>query len=56
VARLSVELGLVSQTGQWFEVDGRKIQGTKSLEEVFREDITLYDDMRAKIKPILGLK
>lgn len=56
VARLSVELGLVSQTGQWFEVDGRKIQGMKSLEDVFREDITLYDDMRAKIKPILGLK
>lgn len=56
VARLSVELGLVIQTGQWYEVDGRKVQGMKSLEEIFREDITLYDEMRAKMKPMLGLK
>lgn len=56
VARLSVELGLVIQTGQWYEVGGRKVQGMKSLEEIFREDITLYDEMRSKIKSMLGLK
>ena len=56
VARLSVELGLVTQTGQWYEVGGRKVQGMKSLEEIFREDITLYDDMRSNIKSMIGLK
>ena len=56
VARLSVDLGLVNQTGQWYEVDGRKVQGMKSLEDIFREDVTLYEDTRAKVKAILGLK
>jgi len=55
ILNISIDMGLISQAGAWFEMDGEKFQGKKILLDIFREDINLYQSYRSKCKQLLGL-
>lgn len=56
VVNLSIDFGLIEQSGAWFEVDGDRVQGKKNLVDLFREKPELYTDYRSKCMVMVGLK
>lgn len=55
VVNLSVDLGLIEQSGAWFDFNGERIQGKNKLVFFFRENEPLYLELRGKVKDMLGL-
>jgi len=55
VVDLSIDFGLIEQSGAWYEINGQKVNGKKSLVDMFREDKDLYLDFRTKCSKTLGL-
>lgn len=55
VVDLAVDLGIIDQAGAWFKYNEEKYQGKNSLLEAFNDDKALYDEIRTKVKDMLGL-
>jgi recombination protein RecA len=55
VVNLSVDLGLVEQAGAWFSYNGEKYQGKANVLEKLYSDKPMYDELRSKVKDMLGL-
>jgi len=55
VANLGVDFGLIEQTGAWFKYGEEKFQGKATLVNVFRENVAMYNELRGKVKSVLGL-
>ena len=55
VVSLSVDFGLIEQSGSWFEIKGERINGMKSVIEVFRENKDIYNEFRSNCMDMLGL-
>lgn len=56
VVELGISLGYITQSGAWFEIDGKKVQGKNGVMELFKSDEDLYKSLFVKIKNALGLK
>lgn len=56
VVRLSIDFGLIEQSGSWFEFNGEKIQGIINVISMFEENKELYTEFRVKCMTMLGLK
>ena len=55
VVTLGVDFGLIEQSGSRYEYEGNKQHGKANLVNFFRENVELYDVLRAKVKEMLGL-
>ena len=55
VIDLAVQFGVVEQVGSWFNYNGEKYKGKQNLVKLFREDNTVYENVRSLVKEMLGL-
>lgn len=55
VVTLGVDFGLIEQSGSRYEYEGNKQHGKGNLVNFFRENVEMYDGLRAKVKDMLGL-
>jgi len=55
VVRLSIDFGLIEQSGAWYEFEGKKLQGLSNVVDIFREDRGLYLKFRMECMKLLGI-
>jgi len=55
VVNLAIDFGIIEKSGRWFTHDGQKYQGKVNIVNLFREDITGYEELRLKVMRMLGL-
>jgi len=55
VVNLAIELGLIEQSGAWFTYNDLKVQGKNGIMESVLNNESLYNELRSKIKDMLGL-
>ena len=55
VVDLSIDFGLIDQSGAWYEFNAKRIQGKKNVVNEFKNDRDIYLDFRSKCMNILGL-
>lgn len=53
--RLSVDMGIVEKTGAWYNYNGEKFNGERSIVSFFRENEDKYVLLRDEVKTRLGL-
>jgi recombination protein RecA len=56
VVNLSIDLGIIEQSGVWFRYNEEKYQGKDNLVSIFREDVEAYQKLRMQVTEMLGLK
>jgi len=55
VVDLAIQFGVIEQAGAWFNYDGEKYQGKRSLIDLFKENNGVYEKVRGSVKETLGL-
>jgi recombination protein RecA len=55
VVRLSIDFGLIEQSGAWFTYKETKIQGLKNVVNYFKENVEEYESCRVECAKLLGL-
>jgi len=56
IMNLSVDLGLIEKSGNWYEFNDEKIQGEKNVVAFFRDNMDVYADYRENCIRMLGLE
>ena len=55
VVNLGVDFGLIDQSGNRYVYQEKKYHGKKNLVDAFRENVEMYNELRIKVKEMLGL-
>lgn len=55
VVNLGIDFGLIEQSGSRYVYQENKYHGRKNLVDAFRENIEMYNELRVKVKEMLGL-
>jgi recombination protein RecA len=55
VVTLAVDFGLIEKSGNWYVYEEEKCNGKGALVNIFRENTEMYNELRVKVKEMLGL-
>lgn len=53
LVNFGVEKSLLSRAGMWYDFGGQRFQGIENLKSFLRENLTVADDLEAKLRKIL---